>query len=442
MLNTVAGGTCTDRSLSVHSVAGLSLSPSQKLIDSPCSQVTHDTQFNIFSISKSLVAACAHYAVHEGILVLDEPVAYYWPEFGQNGKDMITVRDLLGHRAGMAFNGLTCLFKNPFDVCDWEKMVRVFESERPVSTPSQTTQYHILAYGWLVGALLEKVYKMPLDKIVSNTLSQPLDLAEQISLGVDESKMSQLPFSRSGNLASVRLPKEETNEALRDARQRLSNGSTEGVMRQPSNVGRVPDEMKTVLEELRTAQGGGEGYREGDSQGDNALMNALSHTSVLAMPELFNAKRVRAAWIPAGNMHATAYAVAKVYSCMVCSTGSDDKCSDFSAAFGSNFQEEMTRVFADEKYEDDAAALSLGFWVYRACHNGTLRYQFGHGGLGGAFAFCDPHSQVACCVLVNKLTMKRRAATEVVRLCCGHFGIPVPFPLRETTSKTTSDFVL
>src|SRR5580704_18941969 len=62
---------------------------------------TRDTLVNIYSTTKGLAAMCAHRLVDQGKLDLDAPVAKYWPEFAQSGKEKIPVRALLSHRAGL-----------------------------------------------------------------------------------------------------------------------------------------------------------------------------------------------------------------------------------------------------------------------------------------------------------------------------------------------------
>ena len=62
---------------------------------------TRDTLVNVYSTTKGLTAICAHRLVDEGKLDLDAPVAKYWPEFAQAGKEKLPVRYLLSHRAGL-----------------------------------------------------------------------------------------------------------------------------------------------------------------------------------------------------------------------------------------------------------------------------------------------------------------------------------------------------
>ena len=80
---------------------------------------TRDTIVNVYSTTKGLTAICAHRLAGEGRLDLDAPVAKYWPEFAANGKNRITVRQLLNHRAG-----LPAIRKPlaPEDIYDWRTM--------------------------------------------------------------------------------------------------------------------------------------------------------------------------------------------------------------------------------------------------------------------------------------------------------------------------------
>jgi len=55
----------------------------------------------VFSVSKGVSALTLALLVQERELDLDRLVVGYWPEFGAQGKELVTVRDLLTHRAGL-----------------------------------------------------------------------------------------------------------------------------------------------------------------------------------------------------------------------------------------------------------------------------------------------------------------------------------------------------
>ena len=60
-----------------------------------------DTMSMSFSTTKGVVATVAHRLADRGELAYDEPVARYWPEFATAGKEHITIRQVLTHRAGL-----------------------------------------------------------------------------------------------------------------------------------------------------------------------------------------------------------------------------------------------------------------------------------------------------------------------------------------------------
>jgi CubicO group peptidase (beta-lactamase class C family) len=61
-----------------------------------------DTIVNVYSTTKVMTALCMLMLVDRGLLDIDAPVAHYWPEFAQAGKEKIPVRYLLTHQAGLA----------------------------------------------------------------------------------------------------------------------------------------------------------------------------------------------------------------------------------------------------------------------------------------------------------------------------------------------------
>ena len=83
--------------------------------------VDGDTLFTVFSTTKGIVATLIHILVERGLLEYDAPIARYWPEFGANGKEGITVRHALTHTAGIPQmpDGVEIA-----DLCDWSSMCR------------------------------------------------------------------------------------------------------------------------------------------------------------------------------------------------------------------------------------------------------------------------------------------------------------------------------
>ena len=61
-----------------------------------------DTMVCVYSTTKGMSALALALAHSRGLFDYDERVAKYWPEFAQQGKERITIRQLLAHQAGDA----------------------------------------------------------------------------------------------------------------------------------------------------------------------------------------------------------------------------------------------------------------------------------------------------------------------------------------------------
>jgi CubicO group peptidase (beta-lactamase class C family) len=115
-------------------------------------KVDADTLFNVFSVSKGVVSTAVHVQAEHGLVDYDKPIAAYWPEFGVNGKDDITVRDALNHRTGTPQmpEGST-----PETICDWDFMVREIANLAPI-LPKDKPAYQSMSFGWVLGEVVRR----------------------------------------------------------------------------------------------------------------------------------------------------------------------------------------------------------------------------------------------------------------------------------------------
>src|SRR5208337_1512500 len=107
-----------------------------------------DTMVNVFSTTKGLTPVCAHRLIDQGALDIDSPVARYWPEFAQAGKEKLPVRFLLSHQAGLF------AIEKPLPaqaLYDWDTMCAALAEQRPLWEPGAKHGYHAMTFGWLVG---------------------------------------------------------------------------------------------------------------------------------------------------------------------------------------------------------------------------------------------------------------------------------------------------
>ncbi|WP_259756790.1 serine hydrolase domain-containing protein [Pseudomonas sp. GCEP-101] len=146
-----------------------------------------DTLLNLFSCTKTFAAVAALQLVGEGRLELDAPVARYWPEFEQAGKQGITVRQLLSHRAGLP------AIREPLApeaLYDWTTMTSALAAETPWWTPGAEHGYAPITYGWLIGEVIRRVDgREPGAAIVART-ARPLGL--DFHIGLDDAEFPRV----------------------------------------------------------------------------------------------------------------------------------------------------------------------------------------------------------------------------------------------------------
>ena len=113
-----------------------------------------DTMVVVHSATKGLAAMTLALAHSRGWLDYEERVATYWPEFAQQGKEKITVRQLLAHQAGLF------AFDEPVDrsvVADLDRLAVVLARQKPAWEPGTRQAYHALTLGFYEGELMRRV---------------------------------------------------------------------------------------------------------------------------------------------------------------------------------------------------------------------------------------------------------------------------------------------
>ncbi len=133
-----------------------------------------DTLVNVWSVGKGVVALAVAMLVERGLLDYDAPVARYWPEFAANGKQGITVDQVMSHQAGL--DGL------PVELTDaqhqaWSPVVAVLEAMKPNWEPGSVCVYHPETYGYLAGELVRRVDGHSIGRFVAQEIVEPLALS-------------------------------------------------------------------------------------------------------------------------------------------------------------------------------------------------------------------------------------------------------------------------
>ncbi len=316
-----------------------------------------DTIAMSFSTTKGVVSTVLHRLADRGLVDYDAPVATYWPEFAQAGKEGLTVRHLLSHTAAM--HRVRGLVDRAEQILDWDHMVGALAAAAPAWEPGVRPGYHAITYGWLVGEVIRRVGGY-------STLSDAVRCEIAEPLGTD-----------------------------------------------PMLVGVRPDERHRLAALIGTAPGDtrfGRAFRRLENRpsfrpmADAFLAEGLEH---LAMTE-----RIHDGEIPAVNGAFTARSLARMYAAIVTPQHFDTAplLSPATVAAASTIQ--TTQRDAVVRFP---MKWRLGYHL-AATARGELPSGFGHFGFGGSGAWGDPVSGLAIGFVVNRVAGTPFADARFLRL--------------------------
>jgi len=144
--------------------------------------VTEDTLYSIFSSTKAIVAAAVWTLFEDGLLRLDEKVADIIPEFGTNGKDVITVEQTMLHIGGFPMA--------PFRAEDWqdrETRLARFAKWRLNFEPGTQFMYHATTAHWVLAEIIERRTGKDFRAFIRERILDPMGL-DQLYVGLPESE--------------------------------------------------------------------------------------------------------------------------------------------------------------------------------------------------------------------------------------------------------------
>jgi CubicO group peptidase (beta-lactamase class C family) len=144
---------------------------------------TPDTVAISFSTTKGIASAVVHRLADRGALDYDQPVGAYWPEFAAGGKERVTVRDLLTHRAGL--HSARAVAGRAEDLLDHLAMEERLAA-RAVDAPTERSAYHAITYGWLLAGLARRVTGRGLAALAGSEVAEPLGITTGLHIGVPE----------------------------------------------------------------------------------------------------------------------------------------------------------------------------------------------------------------------------------------------------------------
>ena len=134
--------------------------------------VLADTLFSSFSTTKGVAATALHILADRGLIDYDAPVARYWPEFAEAGKDdTVLVRHLLSHTAGLPSWDQRL---EPTDLYDWDLVCGLLAKQAPWWEPGSKSGYHGITQGYLVGEVVRRVDGRSVGTFFAEEIAGPL----------------------------------------------------------------------------------------------------------------------------------------------------------------------------------------------------------------------------------------------------------------------------
>ncbi|MER7558639.1 serine hydrolase domain-containing protein [Nocardioides sp. NPDC126508] len=138
-----------------------------------------DTVVNLWSLTKIVATLAILHAVERGVLELDLPVAAYWPEYGVQGKDAVTLAHLLSHTSGTA--GWTTPF-TVSDLYDHAAAASRLAAQSPRWVPGTRSGYAAACFGTPLSEVLRRTTGMSLREYVEHEVTPPLGADLQVGL--------------------------------------------------------------------------------------------------------------------------------------------------------------------------------------------------------------------------------------------------------------------
>jgi CubicO group peptidase (beta-lactamase class C family) len=325
-----------------------------------------DTLVLIWSATKGIGSACVLHVLQERKIDMSRPVAEFWPEFAQAGKEKITLAQLLSHQAGL------CAVDARVDLLDYGAVIRALEIQKPLWPPGTAHGYHARTFGFLLDELVRRIAGRTLSEYWRKVFAEPLELDLWIGL----------PEAQSQRVATVYAAKT------------------------PKAFGAEP----------KNRQSGSDFYRDLVTPGTLARKTFTSPYGLQSVSGMNN-PAVRAQPIVSFGGIGSASALAKFYS-MLANGGKLDGQTFFSeetiAWMRTTLAHGMDRVF------QIPTAFSAGFMKdSRGAARrmfGPSANAFGHPGAGGANAFADTENRLAFAYVMNQMEQQVLPNEKSLRL--------------------------
>jgi len=379
--------------------------------------VTPKTVFCALSVSKAVLATIVHSLVDRKLLSYDTPLASIWEGFGKNGKEGVTVHHVLTHSTGLQH----ALPSQPTfdDLCDWSKVQKALEDATPIWEPGSRCSYHYFSFGWLLAAVIERVTKKPLDEVMQETIAHVLGMQDEMFLGditksgIGTDRIATLESDLAKKMHEMAPPEEQQEEESDDEDGEVSIA---GLAFLATGIKEEDESEGKALEELA---------------------RKLKGREYLLDPRMFNYPPLRDAVFPAANGHFTARALAALFNHLLFDMAKSDNRPGMVRVLSRDIALGMRKFQTSDRAsylklfgQAEGVRYGLGYQLFGfqdQSNGGFVRHTaFGHVGMGGSIALCDPVTGFAFAMTVNKIVEGRKSSNNVLELVCKELGVGLP----------------
>ncbi|WP_370318672.1 serine hydrolase domain-containing protein [Oricola sp.] len=301
-----------------------------------------DTIVCMMSVAKGIAGMSFNILIDRGIVDPDKPVAEYWPEFAQNGKEGVLVRHVLDHTAGLPVV-MEPMWRGAIFDCD--ATVAALEKQAPLWEPGTVAAYHIHTQGNILGEIVRRVTGKRFPVFIRDEVTGPLGMDYQY-----------------GNLSDADLARCATL---------------------------VPTVEGTLLARR-------------DTDPDALISKGFTQFPDAPMPDILNSTEWRRAEITSASGHGNARAVSRVYAAIA--RGGElvgvklmkpETIRDMLTE-----QHNQTERMQERPYHQGRGVLlntPVSVWM------GPNPHAFGHHGFGGSIGMGDPDAKIGFSYSCNKM---------------------------------------
>jgi CubicO group peptidase (beta-lactamase class C family) len=304
-----------------------------------------DTLTTVLSGTKGLTSTCVHQLADRGELDLHAPIAHYWAEFGQAGKEAITLAMVLSHRSGVIGPRTRLTWQQ---VVDWDFVCEQLAAAEPWWEPGTAQGYHMTTYGFIVGEVFRRVTGRTVGQYLRTEIAEPIGADVHIGLSPTEQRR-----------CAERVNKPHARDLLAEVQ--------------------APGYPTTLTEHPKAALSIAMGFAPDDELGSNDL-------------QLW-----RELEFPGTNGQVSALGLATFYNALAQEKLLSREHMDLVRVSQGGFEADLVlgpRV-ADHGW-------GLGYMLNQRGVNGPNRRIFGHGGLGGSFGFVDLEYRIGYAYVMNR----------------------------------------